>query len=322
MAPVSSTVLIEGESGTGKELVARAIAPLESAREQAVHRRERRRAAGVAARERAVRPREGRVHRRRRAAARALRARRTAARSSSTRSARSRRPRRSSCCACSRSGSSCASAARSRSRWTCASSPRRTGRCASAWRAGDFRADLYYRLNVLRDLSAAAARAARRHPAARAPLHPGVLGAARPRLPRHLGRGDADAHRLSVAGQRARAAEPRREHGRAVAGARDHRRATSRAQIREGGSARFLPVHGGSDGARAGRSRRAGARVHRAQPAGAQAAGGGAAPADGRRSGRRAASWSARCGRCRRSAGAVSAVPGARAGARRRRRTW
>ena len=91
MAPVSSTVLIEGESGTGKELVARAIATAQPAREQAVHRRERRRAAGDAARERTVRPREGRVHRRRRATARPLRARRHAARCSSTRSARSRR---------------------------------------------------------------------------------------------------------------------------------------------------------------------------------------------------------------------------------------
>ena len=74
MAPVSSTVLIEGESGTGKELVARAMHRLSPRQKQAVHRGEHRRAAGDAARERAVRPREGIVHRRGGAKARAVRA--------------------------------------------------------------------------------------------------------------------------------------------------------------------------------------------------------------------------------------------------------
>ena len=74
MAPVSSTVLIEGESGTGKELVARAMHRLGSPPRAAVHRGQRRGAAGDAARERAVRPREGRVHGRGGAADRAVRA--------------------------------------------------------------------------------------------------------------------------------------------------------------------------------------------------------------------------------------------------------
>ena len=59
-----------------------------------------RRAPREPARERAVRSREGLVHRRREGQDRAVRAPRPRARSSSTRSARRRRPRRSSCCAC------------------------------------------------------------------------------------------------------------------------------------------------------------------------------------------------------------------------------
>ena len=63
------------------------------------------------ARERAVRPREGRVHRRVEGQARAARGRRAAARSSSTRSASCRPTCRRSCCASSRSAASSASAA-------------------------------------------------------------------------------------------------------------------------------------------------------------------------------------------------------------------
>ena len=55
-------------------------------------------------------------------------------------------------------------------------------------------------------------------------------------------------------------------------------------QIREGGRARLPAGARRSDRARAGAARRARARVHRAEPARAQAAGRGAAPADGRRS--------------------------------------
>ena len=87
VAPTNSTVLLLGPTGTGKELFARAL-----------HERSRRHArplvrvncaalAADAGRERAVRARKRRIHRRRRAASGTVRARRSAARSSSTRSA-------------------------------------------------------------------------------------------------------------------------------------------------------------------------------------------------------------------------------------------
>ena len=76
--------------GAGRQGAPRPLAPAG----QAVHRGQLRGAAGDAARERALRPREGRLHRRRRAAAGPVRAGRHAAPSSSTRSARSRRPPR------------------------------------------------------------------------------------------------------------------------------------------------------------------------------------------------------------------------------------
>ena len=87
VADSEATVLVTGESGTGKELVARALHRAEPARGRPVRRRQLRRDARGAARERALRPRARRLHRRARRAHRALRAGATAARSSSTRSA-------------------------------------------------------------------------------------------------------------------------------------------------------------------------------------------------------------------------------------------
>ncbi len=65
-ASISATVLVSGESGTGKELVARAIHYAQRPGRGAVRRGQLRRHPRDAARERAVRPRQGRVHRRRR----------------------------------------------------------------------------------------------------------------------------------------------------------------------------------------------------------------------------------------------------------------
>ena len=65
IAHSDAPVLITGESGTGKELVARALHERVGARERAVRRGQLRRDPRDAARERAVRPRARRVHRRR-----------------------------------------------------------------------------------------------------------------------------------------------------------------------------------------------------------------------------------------------------------------
>ena len=121
-------VLITGESGTGKELVAKAIhnAGAAPSPAQAVRRGQLPGARTWRARERAVRPRQGRVHRRGRRSARSVRARRQG-------DAVPRRDRgdpaarfKPSCCACCRSARSSASATPGRCRSTRASSPQRT----------------------------------------------------------------------------------------------------------------------------------------------------------------------------------------------------
>ena len=73
----------------------------------------------------------------------------TRGRSSSTRSARCRRRPRSSCSGCWRTAPSSGWAGPSRSRWMSGSSRRPTRTSASRSPLGEFRDDLYYRLNVL-----------------------------------------------------------------------------------------------------------------------------------------------------------------------------
>ena len=115
-----STVLIWGESGTGKELVARASPSQQHRGPKALRGHQLRGHHRNPAGERALRPRKGSLHRRRRAEERASSRWPTAAPCSSTKSASWRRLCRPSCCACCRSASSSAWAAPGPSRWTSA----------------------------------------------------------------------------------------------------------------------------------------------------------------------------------------------------------
>ena len=130
VAPVPSTVLIVGESGTGKELVARELHRLGAQPAGpfvALNCGGPPRAPG---RERAVRPRAGRVHRRERhpeGRVRGGRAGHPVPRRDRRAAARRRRP---SCSACWRSARSRGSAARRRSPWRRGSSRRPT----ATWR--------------------------------------------------------------------------------------------------------------------------------------------------------------------------------------------
>ena len=116
---------------------------------------------------------------------------------------------------------------------TSASSPRRTAISASARRAGAFREDLLYRLNVVDHRDPAAATPARGHPAARRALpRRGHARSTRARRRALRPRGDGAAARPRVAGQRARARARDRARRAARAEPRGARRATCRPPCR------------------------------------------------------------------------------------------
>ncbi len=199
-APSEATVLLLGESGTGKELLARALHDNSAARRQGpVRRGQLRRDPRVDPRGRAVRLREGRVHRRDHRARRPVRGR-------ERRHAVPRRDRRD---RAPRAGQAAARAAGGRDR-----APRRQRQGAPDRRPHRRRDQRRPRrrgqgrpvprgsvLPAQRDPGerAAAARSARRHPAARAALRPGLRREER-QGDRGLLAGRARAPRPSTAG--------------------------------------------------------------------------------------------------------------------------
>ena len=148
VAPTDAAVLLLGETGTGKELVARALHDRSRRRERPARHRQLRRAARDPRRERAVRLREGRLHRRRCSARSAASRWPTAARSSSTRSASCRSTCRRSCCGCCRPASSSGSARRGRIKVDVRLIAATNRDLEREVREGRFREDLYYRLSV------------------------------------------------------------------------------------------------------------------------------------------------------------------------------
>jgi two-component system nitrogen regulation response regulator GlnG len=142
------TVMIAGESGTGKELVARALHDFGRRKDGSVRRHQHGRHPARSDRVGAVRPREGRLHRRVRTPP-ASSSRRRAARCSSTRSATCRWRRRRGCCACCSRASTPPSAAACRSSADVRIVAATHQDLRELINQGLFREDLFYRLNVV-----------------------------------------------------------------------------------------------------------------------------------------------------------------------------
>ena len=193
-------VLITGPNGAGKEIIAEIIQANSAVRDGPFVRVNVGALPCRAARERVVRCRGRRVHRREAACG--------ALRGGERRHAVPRRDRqpldgraRRSCCACCRPASSSGWVRARRGASRSASSPRPIRRCVEAIRQGRFREDLYYRLNVIElQVPPLAERRDDILPLAQHFLEPGYEFTAR-------GRARAAASRL--AGQRARAARTR-----------------------------------------------------------------------------------------------------------------
>ena len=167
VATSDTTVLIQGESGTGKEIVANAVHAHEPAPARPVREGQLRRPDGDAARERALRTRQGRLHRRRCAIAMGDSSRPIAERSCSTRSASMPLAGQAALLrvlqehAFEPVGSSTTTSRR------CAGHRRHQHRSGEGGRGGQLPRGPLLSAQCVRHRRAAAARARRRHPAAR-----------------------------------------------------------------------------------------------------------------------------------------------------------
>jgi DNA-binding NtrC family response regulator len=148
VGPSDANVLVTGEHGTGKELVARWLHAASRARRQAARRGQHGRALRGRVRERAVRPREGRLHRREGRPRGPLRARRR-------RHALPRRDRQhvagqqAKLLRVLQSGEMERVGSSRRGAWTCAWCRATNADLRADVAAGRFREDLLYRLNTV-----------------------------------------------------------------------------------------------------------------------------------------------------------------------------
>ena len=148
LAPTELTITLIGETGTGKDVLARAIHEASARAGQPVRGVRLRRGGADADRERAVRPREGRLHRRGRRAPGRLRAR-------PRRHPVPRRDRRAAAGPAAQAAARAGAALRApggrrrgHRRSTCASSPPPTAISRSEVRKSAFREDLFFRLSA------------------------------------------------------------------------------------------------------------------------------------------------------------------------------